>query len=759
MCLDVSLARYTSSGIRALATLLWPKLPKPKHNPLTKHIAHKEPNFLPIMSSSQTPEQRAEQDAREKAELEAQVKYLQTQLGQLMKERNRWLHGQNSPRVREDPLEAREEERRQLSSSSEDGEGLGSPRPRRESHLDFRVDIPEFEGQLDPDHFLDWLQTVERVFEYKDIPDDKKVKLVALKLRKYASIWWANLVATRVRKGKGKIRTWIKMKDKLKSKFLPSHYVQDNYLKLHNLKQGTKSVEEYTREFEQLLMKCDLRENDAQTLVRYLSGLDEPIAHVVELHTYTSLDELSSLAYKVEQQRKTRGKGLTSRPPFRPNPSQRPPYPSSKPQTAPLTKNPTPTAPMNSTKTPPKPKDKIRCFRCQGLGHIASECPNKRVVTLAEYQASFEELEEEEEEEKEVYLGDPMEEVEEGPDEGEMLVIRRALSGFAAQEDMDQREAIFHTRCTIGGKVCSLIVDGGSCANVVAKTVVEKLKLEVIPHPKPYTIQWLNQGKGIHISSRCLISLSIGKSYKDEVWCDVVPMDACHVLLGRPWLFDRSVFHDGRMNTYTLHKDHKKITLTPLKSAHSLKPKNNPHMDVFLTTLLKSQHHEFETFKDWILLHHEEAEPTAQTHPLLTPLLNDFQHVFPQEIPHGLPPQRSIQHKIDLIPGSTLPNKPAYRMNPQETQEIQRQVDDLLSKGLIRESLSPCAVPALLVPKKDESMRMCVDSRAINKITIKYRYPIPRLEDLLDELHGATIFSKIDLRSGYYQIRIYKEDE
>jgi hypothetical protein len=143
----------------------------------------------------------------------------------------------------------------------------------------------------------------------------------------------------------------------------------------------------------------------------------------------------------------------------------------------------------------------------------------------------------------------------------------------------------------------------------------------------------------------------------------------------------------------------------------------------------------------------------------VTNLLQEYADVFAKEVPPGLPPIWGIEHQIDLILGASLPNRAPYRTNPEETKEIQWQVQELLDKGYVSESLSPCAIRVLLVPKKDGSWRMCVDCRAINNITIRYRHPISRLDDMLDELSGSIVFSKIDLHSGYHQIRMKLGDE
>ncbi|KAL5539055.1 hypothetical protein UlMin_044547 [Ulmus minor] len=139
------------------------------------------------------------------------------------------------------------------------------------------------------------------------------------------------------------------------------------------------------------------------------------------------------------------------------------------------------------------------------------------------------------------------------------------------------------------------------------------------------------------------------------------------------------------------------------------------------------------------------------------PIVRDFVDVFPEELP-GLPPDREIQFEIELLPGTAPISKAPYRMAPAELKELQAQLQDLLDKRFIRPSHSPWGAPVLFVKKKDGTLRMCIDYRELNKVTVKNRYPLPRIDDLFDQLKGATIFSKIDLRSGYHQLKIKEED-
>ncbi|KAK1684386.1 hypothetical protein QYE76_045234 [Lolium multiflorum] len=139
------------------------------------------------------------------------------------------------------------------------------------------------------------------------------------------------------------------------------------------------------------------------------------------------------------------------------------------------------------------------------------------------------------------------------------------------------------------------------------------------------------------------------------------------------------------------------------------------------------------------------------------PVVNEFKDVFPKELP-GMPPDREIEFTIDLIPGTAPIAQPPYKMGPKELVELKAQIDELEQKGFIQESVSPWGTPVIFVDKRDGGKRMCGDYRNLNNVTIKNKYPLPRIQDLFDQVQGAGVFSKIDLRSGYHQIKIKKED-
>jgi hypothetical protein len=660
-----------------------------------------------------------------------------------------------------------------------------------------KMKIPSFQGRTDPEVYLEWEKKIDLVFDCHNYSEEKKVKLAVIEFTDYAIIWWDQLVTNRRRNNERPVETWGELKAIMRRRFVPSHFYRDLYQKLQNLTQGSRSVEDYHKEMEVAMIRANVEEDREATMARFLSGLNRDIANIIELQHYVEVEDMVHMAMKVERQLKRKG---TARYTSVSNTTWKSKWDKNDPAEAKRKTEP-PMGKDEGTSNKPKVESQpsrnrdIKCFKCLGSGHIASQCPNRRVMIMRDNGEVMTESEDDSDGMPELVDASDDDEVV-YPVTGESLVARRALNTHIKVDDAEQqRENIFHTRCHVNNKVCSMIIDGGSCTNVASTILVEKLNLPTLKHSRPYNLQWLNNCGEIKVNKQVLISFSIGK-YKDEVLCDVVPMHAGHILLGRPWQFDRKVTHDGFKNRYSFVKDSRTVTLVPLTPRQvyedqvKLKRENELKKNCETESSKKEDEKESERKKEsekkkervtnmsekqkkqvsfyakasdvksafyanqpiFVLLYKEACFNTNKLDESLlsvvVSLLQEYEDVFPNDVPSGLPPIRGIEHQIDFVPGATIPNRPAYRSNPEETKELQRQVEELLAKGHVRESMSPCAVSVLLVPKKDGTWRMCVDCRAINNITVKYRHPIPRLDDMLDELHGSSIFTKIDLKTA-----------
>ncbi|XP_059066264.1 uncharacterized protein LOC131857595 [Cryptomeria japonica] len=255
---------------------------------------------------------------------------------------------------------------------------------------------------------------------------------------------------------------------------------------------------------------------------------------------------------------------------------------------------------------------------------------------------------------------------------GENLCMRRTLVKVPTIKEPPQRKYLFRTTCKAQGKECKVVVDSSSIDNLVAVEMVEKLKLKRIPHPMPYKVSWLNKGQQVLVNEKYWVELNIGP-YEDKILCDIIPMDVCHILLGRPWQYDREVQHDGKKNAFVIKKGGVSYTLTPLKEHESEIHEGPSVMAVKEKEFMKNLEEEEcgyvivgKPISEAIDNDIKEVPKVVQT------LLDKYEGIVVKELLNSLPPIHDVTHHIDLIPDASLPNKATYKMTPQQNEEIKK---------------------------------------------------------------------------------------
>jgi hypothetical protein len=430
-----------------------------------------------------------------------------------------------------------------------------------------KMDIPVYEGSLDAEELLDWIRALDTYFDYEDIEEDKKIRHVVTKLKGHAALWWDELQADRRSKGKQKIKSWDRMIAKMKAKFIPRDYQITLFRRMQNLRQKLMTVREYTEEFYRLNIRAGHRESDDEKVARYLNGLRYDIQDELSMVTIRTVEDAYQMALKAEEKlsrkqgQRGRGRSQPRGKTVAQEKTQKPKEDWKRPQgkaerggtsqqsSKMLSRGGSKMISREDMLTPthflvPEVEAEVE----EELSHVSHVVKtDTKPLTVQRGRWTEEKLTSLRR--RGVTLRMKTLEV------GSHLTVHKALLKPEKEVDSSaQRCRLFRTTCKTKGWKCKVIVDSGSTDNLVSTEMVEKLELKTTKHPSPYKVTWLQKGHQVCVTKQCLVNFKMGE-YHDEILCDVIPMDVCHVLLGRPWQYDRNVVHDGRMNTYTLEKD------------------------------------------------------------------------------------------------------------------------------------------------------------------------------------------------------------
>ncbi|GJT76334.1 putative reverse transcriptase domain-containing protein [Tanacetum coccineum] len=546
-----------------------------------------------------------------------------------------------------------------------------------------------------------WFERTESVFSHSRCAEENKVTFATGTLTDDALSWW-NAYAQPMGIEQANQITWTELKRLLTNKYCPRTEIRKMEEELYNLIVKGNDLKPYVRRFQELTVLCpNMVPNNDKLLEAFIGGLPRSIEgnYRVTIKESLTTEELSITA------------------------------------SAATTTAATPTIAITIVNNKTKGKKLVEPMLLlyqKKVGHLSKNCQNKRPatgsnqlpVTVVCHACR----------EKGHYTNQCRKTNINAQGRAYMLKDRNA------QQDPNIVTGMF----LLNQHLVKVLFDSGADRSFISISLASKLNIPSITIDTFYDIEMAD---GNLVSTNTVIKGCTLTLLNQPFEIDLMPikLGSFDVVIGMDWL---SKYHAKILCD-------EKVVHIPINGETLIIRGDRSKTRLNLISCIKTERYISRGCQVFMIQVMEKKSDEKKLEDI--PVVKEFPDVFPEDLP-GLPPVRQVEFQIDLIPGAAPVARTPYRLAPSEMQELSNQLQELTDRGFIRPSTSPWGAPVLFVKKKDGSFRMCIDYRELNKLTIKNRYPLPRIDDLFDQLQGSSVYSKIDLRSGYHQLRVREED-